>query len=74
MKTIAILLLVALALAVVVVLALYLVLRQINEERKRTCGKCDFCDRDLNHCWMRDIPVGENDPACITYSEREHEG
>lgn len=73
MKMLAILLIVALALAVVVVLALYLVLRHINEERKATCGKCDFCDRDLNHCWMRDITVGENDPACITYCKREEE-
>lgn len=45
----------------------------INEERKNTCGKCDFCDHDLNHCWMRGISVGTDDPACVTFSKREDE-
>lgn len=73
MKIIAVLLVVALAFAIVVVFALYLVLRQINEDNRETCGKCDFCDDALQHCWMRGISVGTEDPACITFQKREED-
>lgn len=43
----------------------------INEERKNTCGKCDFCDEALNHCWMRGISVGTDDEACVTFQKKE---
>lgn len=71
MKTLAILLVVALAFAAIVVAALFGVLGYINEERKNTCGKCDFCDTDLQHCWMRGISVGTDDKACVTFRQRE---
>lgn len=56
---------------VIVIFGGLLFLVIINEERKRTCGKCDFCDTDLQHCWMRGISVGTDDKACVTFRERE---
>jgi len=73
MKTLGIIVLVAIAFAVMVVGALLGVLGYINEERKNTCGKCDFCDHDLDHCWMRGITVGREDKACVTFRKREYE-
>ena len=73
MKTLVILLMVALAFALVVVCLLYVALVKANELNKRTCGKCDFCDKALNHCWMRGISVGTEDEACLSYREREGE-
>lgn len=71
MKTLAILLVVALIFAIIVVAALYLILRAINEERKATCGKCDYYDTSLQHCWMRGITCGTRDKGCLTYHKRE---
>ena len=73
MKTLAILLFVALVLALVVVCLLYIALSKVNELNINTCGKCDFCDQALNHCWLRGISVGTEDKACITFQKREDE-
>lgn len=73
MKILFILLAVAVIFAVIVTGGLLLFLAVINEERKETCGKCDYCDTTLNHCWMRDISVGTEDKACLTFNKRENE-
>lgn len=59
--------------AIIVIGGGILFLVKINEERKATCGKCDFCDPTLQHCWMRGISVGTDDPACITFQKRDEE-
>lgn len=66
--------LVALVIGVVIIIGGGLAfLCLINEERKNTCGKCDFCDEALNHCWMRGISVGTEDEACVTFQKRDDE-
>lgn len=66
MKTVTLFIAGLLAFAVIVIGVGYLILRHINEVRKRTCGKCDFCDPSLHHCWMRGIAVDPEDKACST--------
>ena len=73
MKTLAILLAVALVFALVVVCLLYIALSKVNELNINTCGKCDFCDLSLQHCWLRGIAVGLEDKACITFQKREED-
>lgn len=71
MKAVALFIVGVIAFGAIVIGGGILFLVVVNEERKRTCGKCDFCDTDLQHCWMRGISVGTDDKACVTFSERE---
>ena len=70
MKTVALFIIGIIVFGVIVIGGGMLLLVLINEERKDTCGKCDFRDPDLNHCWMRGISVGTEDRACVTFSKR----
>lgn len=60
-----------LVVAIVFLLVIFIALRHFNEETQKTCGKCDFCDTSLNHCWLRGISVGTEDEACVTFLNRE---
>ena len=71
MKAVALFIVGVIAFGAIVIGGGILFLVAVNEERKRTCGKCDFCDTDLQHCWMRGISVGTEDKACVTFRERE---
>lgn len=71
MKTLLLFLAGLIVFALIVIGGGILFLVKINEERKATCGKCDFCDQSLQHCWMRGISVGMDDPACVTYQKKD---
>lgn len=63
----------AIFVALVVLVVIYVALCKVNEVKAKTCGKCDFYDSSLQHCWMRDIACGTEDDGCVTYKEREDE-
>lgn len=71
MKTLALVALVALVFAALMTGTILGILARINEERRKTCGRCDFCDQPLAHCWMRGIAVKEDDEACKDFQERD---
>ena len=73
MKVIGLFLLGLIIFVVIAVGGLFLALILINEERKAKCGKCDFYDHDLQHCWLRGITTGPEDEGCVGFNKSDNE-